>query len=311
MDQSLRRIYLSVASILSVLWFGMVTWIFSEIKPEFIGLKFLSPDKYETSSSRDTLLPLNAAGFRFFTYRTTPGETFLSVAQKFHIKEESLRSLNQANDDGESARLDSILYIPSKDAIFHRVLPGQKLSDISKAYGVSLMEILLKNHKKGDFDLQPGEIIYLPGAKYLPRQDVRWVSLMNIRNRNNFQKPTTGRFADGFGKRVHPITGKEEFHAGLDLAPGFGARVLASQEGRVTFANIRAGYGRLIILSHGDALTSWYAHLDEILVKPKQFVKKGEVIGKVGNTGRVTGPHLHFEMRLNDKPQNPLLYLGE
>jgi murein DD-endopeptidase MepM/ murein hydrolase activator NlpD len=95
----------------------------------------------------------------------------------------------------------------------------------------------------------------------------------------------------------------------LDLAPGWHARVVASQDGQAIFTGIKAGYGRVIVLDHGGGLTSWYAHLDEILLKNGQFVKRGELIGKVGQTGKVTGPHLHFEIRLNGKPQNPLLYL--
>ena len=189
------------------------------------------------------------------------------------------------------------------------VRPGQSLADIARAYGVSLQDILKSNPQRGDADLKPGDVLYLPGANYLKRQDTRWLALVSLTDQKGFLKPTTGRFADGFGMRFHPITHKMAFHEGLDLAPGWGARVVASQTGRVLFTGIRAGYGRLIVLDHGQGLTSWYAHLDEILVKPGQAVKRGVLIGKVGNTGRVTGPHLHFEVRLNGTPRNPLLYL--
>jgi murein DD-endopeptidase MepM/ murein hydrolase activator NlpD len=108
---------------------------------------------------------------------------------------------------------------------------------------------------------------------------------------------------------VHPITHRIVFHEGLDLAPGLGARVVASQDGKVIFAGMKAGYGRLIILDHGQGITSYYAHLDKILVKTGNTVKRGDLIGKVGESGKVTGPHLHFEIRVDGKPQNPLLYL--
>jgi murein DD-endopeptidase MepM/ murein hydrolase activator NlpD len=130
-----------------------------------------------------------------------------------------------------------------------------------------------------------------------------------LTTQKTFMKPTTGRFADGFGNRVDPINGQVHFHAGLDLAPGLGARVVAAQDGTVVFAQIRAGYGKLIVLDHGNGITTWYGHLEQILVKPQQKVKKGNLIGKVGQSGRATGPHLHFEVRLNGVPQNPLLYL--
>jgi murein DD-endopeptidase MepM/ murein hydrolase activator NlpD len=132
---------------------------------------------------------------------------------------------------------------------------------------------------------------------------------MSLQTQRGFLKPTTGRFADGFGKRVHPITHRIVFHEGLDLAPGLGARVVASQDGKVIFAGMKAGYGRLIILDHGQGITSYYAHLDKILVKTGNTVKRGDLIGKVGESGKVTGPHLHFEIRVDGKPQNPLLYL--
>jgi murein DD-endopeptidase MepM/ murein hydrolase activator NlpD len=135
------------------------------------------------------------------------------------------------------------------------------------------------------------------------------LTLLALTAQKTFAKPTTGRFADGFGSRVDPISGKTRFHAGLDLAPGFGSRVVAAQDGKVVWAKDRSGYGRLIILDHGEELTTWYGHLDRILVKAGQIVKKGDLIGKVGATGRVTGPHLHFEVRLHNQPQNPLLYL--
>jgi murein DD-endopeptidase MepM/ murein hydrolase activator NlpD len=85
--------------------------------------------------------------------------------------------------------------------------------------------------------------------------------------------------------------------------------VFATQGGQVSFAGIRAGYGLLVIIDHGEGLTSYYAHLSDIRVSVQQRVLKGDWIGRVGATGNVTGPHLHFEIRKNGKPQNPLLYL--
>jgi murein DD-endopeptidase MepM/ murein hydrolase activator NlpD len=230
------------------------------------------------------------------------------LAQKFHLPEPALRSLNQANDNSQP-EAGTPLLIPSKDGIYHIVRPGQSLADISRAYGASIQDILKTNALGESMTLKPGDILYLPGGAYLTLQDVRWIALNSLTLQKGFMKPTTGRFSEAFGERIDPISHKPEFHGGLDLAPGKGARVFASQDGQVLYAGIRAGYGRLIILDHGEGLTSWYAHLDEILVKPRQQVKRGDLIGKVGNTGHATGPHLHFEIRLHGKPQNPFLYL--
>jgi murein DD-endopeptidase MepM/ murein hydrolase activator NlpD len=307
MDSSLRRVYLSVAGVLFLLWMGMFAWAVKAMKPEF--LSFVSaPSPFHPRTLQEFTPLFHVPGIHFSIYHTFPGDTFLNVAQKYNLSETTLRSLNQANDQTQP-KSDSPLFVPSKDGIFHVIRPGQGLADIAKAYGISLKEVLKANHKRDDADVQPGEALYLPGASYLSKRDVKWISLAFLETKKGFLKPTTGRFADGFGQRLHPITGKMAFHEGLDLAPGWRAQVVASQDGQVTFAGIRAGYGRLIVLDHGSGLTSWYAHLDEILVKPQYWVKRGSLIGKVGKSGRTTGPHLHFEVRLNGKPQNPFLYL--
>lgn len=299
----MRRVYRSVVGVLIVLWIGMLLWIFRSMAPEIIS-SIAAP-----SPVLPQVTPLyDVPEVRFTIYRVLEGDTYSGLAQKFNLQETSLRSLNQANDETQP-KPGALLTIPSKDGIFHMVRPGQSLADIARAYGLSLKQILEFNHKRGDSDLRPGEVLYLRGGDYLSRKDIRWIALAALVEEKGFLKPTSGRFADGFGMRRHPITGKMAFHEGLDLAPGFGSRVVASQEGTVIFEGLRAGYGRLIILDHGVGLTSYYAHLDEILVKPRQRVKRGELIGKVGKTGRVTGPHLHFEIRLNGTPQNPLLYL--
>jgi murein DD-endopeptidase MepM/ murein hydrolase activator NlpD len=307
MDLFVRRIYFFVVGILVVLLVAMVFLVIRVMKPEILSV-VSAPPTFEQTNLQDFTPFFQIPDIHVSIYHPVSGETYLSVAQKYNLLETTLRSLNQANDDSQPQE-GSHVFIPSKEGIFHWVCPGQRLADIARAYEVSLKTVLQANQKKSDLDLHPGEVLYLPGGTYLTRQDVRWLALASLGTPKGFLKPTTGRFADGFGYRIHPITHKRSFHEGVDLAPGFGARVVASQDGRVLFANLRNGYGRLIILDHGAGLTSWYAHLDEILVKPKQWVKQGDLIGKVGNTGRVTGPHLHFEVRLNGKPQNPLLYL--
>lgn len=100
-----------------------------------------------------------------------------------------------------------------------------------------------------------------------------------------------------FGWRVHPITGNQRFHAGIDLGAPTGTPVLAAAKGQVTTSNWLGGYGLTVIVSHGSAQQTLYAHLSELLVQPGQWVEPGTVIGRVGSTGNSTGPHLHFEVR--------------
>jgi len=289
-----------------ILWAGMFAWAITAMKPEILSV--VSAPAPPKVLLEEPLSTLHVPGIQFRVYRTTAGDTYNSLAQKFNLLETTLRSLNQSNDLRQPSP-DTRLLIPSKDGIFHVVRSGQGLTDIARAYGIGLKTLMAANQKKDDKDLQPDEILYLPGANYLSKQDNQWICLAGLEVQKGFLKPTTGRFADGFGERMHPITHRLTFHEGLDLAPGWRARVVASQTGKVLFAGTRAGFGRLIILDHGGQLTSWYAHLDEILVKPQQTVKRGELIGKVGKSGRTTGPHLHFEIRVGNVPQNPLLYL--
>lgn len=285
----------------------MLFWLAYMESPGLKDLVSPSPEIYSPSFPGE--IPLTGVqGLKFILYHPVAGDTFLSIASKFGLSETALRSINQAND-GRLPPAGTDLLIPSKDGIYHVVLIGQGLSDIARAYGIPFKEVLRTNRKRGDGDVRPGEVLWLPGAPYLSQNDPRWLALMSLQTQRGFLKPTTGRFADGFGNRIHPITHQVVFHSGLDLAPGLGARVVASQDGKVIFAGLQAGYGRLIILDHGQGITSYYAHLDKILVKVGKEVKRGDLIGKVGNSGKVTGPHLHFEIRVDGKPQNPLLYL--
>lgn len=307
MDPFLRRVYFTVAGTLIVLWAIMAILALKGWAPR-LAERLSAPATFSSGSLQDFTPFLKTPGIQYSLYHPQAGETYASISKKFNLLETTLRSLNQANDQSQPS-VENPLFIPSKDGVYHLVRSGQGLADISRAYEIPLRDVLIANQKRDDSDLRAGDVLYLPRASYLDQKDPRWITLVGLEAQKGFLKPTTGRFADGFGNRMHPISHKVIFHEGLDLAPGFGSRVVAAQSGKVLFANLRAGYGRLIVLDHGAGLTSYYAHLDEILVKPNQWVKRGQLIGKVGKTGRVTGPHLHFEVRLYGKPQNPLLYL--
>lgn len=124
-----------------------------------------------------------------------------------------------------------------------------------------------------------------------------------------FAWPVAGRLISGFGMRYHPILGYNRFHSGIDLAAGYGTPVKAADGGQVVQAGYFGGYGYSVMLYHGGGFATWYAHLSSINVAMGQMVQRGQVIGLVGSTGLATGPHLHFEVRINGAPQNPLGYL--
>ena len=116
------------------------------------------------------------------------------------------------------------------------------------------------------------------------------------------------QMASGYGYRQDPIYGTSKFHEGMDFSADIGTPVYATGNGRVRSAGWESGYGNSIDIDHGFNYLTRYAHLSQVLVKPGQQVKRGDLIGKVGNTGKSTGPHLHYEVRYKNTPQNPVNY---
>ena len=121
--------------------------------------------------------------------------------------------------------------------------------------------------------------------------------------------PIEGPVTSSFGERQDPFNGEGAFHAGIDISASYGAPVRATADGEVTNAGMGTGYGREIVLNHGHDVLTLYGHLSSIAVIPGQHVTRGQVIGYVGQSGRSTGPHLHYEVRLHNVPVNPHKYL--
>lgn len=123
--------------------------------------------------------------------------------------------------------------------------------------------------------------------------------------------PTPGytRVSSEFGYRIHPILGYRKLHTGIDIAAPYGATVIASNSGKVIASYYNSSYGNMIIVDHGGGIATLYAHLSSRLVNVGASVRRGQTIAKVGSTGMSTGPHLHFEVRLNGVYQNPRSYL--
>ncbi|NOX35815.1 MAG: M23 family metallopeptidase [Deltaproteobacteria bacterium] len=122
-------------------------------------------------------------------------------------------------------------------------------------------------------------------------------------------KPVDGWITSRFGYRISPFTGRKEFHSGLDIANKTGTKIIASANGRISYAGRKMYIGNLVVIDHGHGRVTKYGHMKKILVKSGQEVKRGDVIGLIGNTGRSTGPHVHYEVRINGTPVNPLRYI--
>ena len=118
--------------------------------------------------------------------------------------------------------------------------------------------------------------------------------------------PLEGEITSGFGVRRHPLFRIAKMHTGVDIASTWGTPVPAAGDGEVIYAGWFGGYGKIVVIDHGGGLSTLYAHLSAILVELGQQVKRGQIIGRVGSTGYSTGPHLHFEVRIDGRPVDPL-----
>ena len=143
--------------------------------------------------------------------------------------------------------------------------------------------------------------------KYLEKLNENNKGINSKVNYGKYLKPVSGTITSKYGKRVHPITKKESFHSGVDIANNEGTNIVASLSGVVVSAGwYNSVYGNVVIINHGNNIQTFYGHLSKVLVKKGQEVKQGEVIAKMGTTGLSTGPHLHFEIRINGEHVDPL-----
>ena len=191
----------------------------------------------------------------------------------------------------------------------YTVAYGDTLWDISRDAGVSLGEILAVNQISETDTIHPGDILVLPRGARDPSLPIPSLPTSVISSMDGapmvWPTPQSQRITSGYGPRKHPIFGKPEFHTGVDIGAHWHADVIAAASGIVRFVGSMGGYGRIIILDHGNGLESAYAHLDVTLVTRGQRVEQRQLIGLVGHTGWSTGPHLLFEIRRNGRPVDP------
>lgn len=182
----------------------------------------------------------------------------------------------------------------------------------------SLRRAIAANEKKIN-KLKTDRRAYEKAERELMGQSAKLQSMLNNKGSNaklvnsNFVRPISGRISSPFGMRTHPIFKSKSFHSGVDIAGPNTGNIIASNDGKVIYSGWYGGYGKVVIIDHGTVnnspITTLYAHMSSINVSSGQSVKKGQVIGKEGSTGYSTGPHCHFEVRINGKPNNPVNYV--
>lgn len=213
---------------------------------------------------------------------------------------------------------------PDQELVTHPVEKGQTLYRIARAYGLTVEELMDANRIVDPRELKAGELLYVPGARArkkvaefdapepeaLPRPvtakpEKKQPKLVRVgKGSGVLQWPLRGVLYARFGKK-----GKEP-HDGVDLAAPAGQPVKVSAPGTVLFAGEQKGYGLIVIVEHEGGLITLYAHNRDLRVKTGQKVRDGQVVATVGDSGRTSGPHLHFEVRKDGVPVDPLDYLG-
>jgi murein DD-endopeptidase MepM/ murein hydrolase activator NlpD len=121
--------------------------------------------------------------------------------------------------------------------------------------------------------------------------------------------PVQGRLTGSFGERIDPFSGEGAFHRGVDISSDYGTRIIAPADGIVRFSDFMNGYGRVVMIDHGNGISTLYGHLSGFAVSVGQLIRRGDSVGYVGQSGRSTGPHLHYEVRIFNTPVNPHKYL--
>jgi murein DD-endopeptidase MepM/ murein hydrolase activator NlpD len=202
----------------------------------------------------------------------------------------------------------------STQGIYHTVRPGENLYRIGKAYGLSHEELARVNRIGNVSQVRVGQRIFIPGASQplsveiiTPAEPPPAVPVpeSDRLDANAFLWPVNGVINSSFGRRG------QSFHDGVDIAAPEGAPIRSVHDGEVIYSDKLRGYGNIIIIRHAEGVVSVYAHNEVNLVREGQSVRRGEVIARVGSTGRVTGPHLHFEIRKNNAAEDPLRYLPQ
>ena len=228
-------------------------------------------------------------------YIVQPGDTLSGIAQHYDIDVETLMAANPNSSDLIHPG-DQLIILPTKGVV-HQVNAGDTLWDIAHTYGIQVETIKTANAKPSD-QVAVGEQLFIPGARW-GRADTA-VARASV---SRFIWPTKGEISSAFGWRWGRL------HAGVDIANDIGTYVMSARAGRVIWAGWRGGYGYAIMIDHGGGYVSLYGHLDDYFVEKGQYVRAGQRIASMGNTGNSTGPHLHFEIQKDGQPVDPVEFL--
>ncbi|HEY8346965.1 MAG TPA: peptidoglycan DD-metalloendopeptidase family protein [Symbiobacteriaceae bacterium] len=252
---------------------------------------------------------------KYQEYVVQEGDTVGAIAEAFGLSTESILYSNGLTED-EVLQIGQVLRIPAVDGLVYEVQEGDSLWAIAVDHGVTEDAVVQANPDVDPEAIQPGQIILVPGGKPPARRSV--ASRGSDASTRSTARSVSGTFpvwpayglvTDYFGWRIHPVYGTESFHDGLDISLPYGTPVQAVYSGFVTMASRNGGYGLTVRIDHGGGISTEYCHLSDFNVRVGDWVEAGQVIAWSGNSGVSTGPHLHFMVRVNGTPVNPVDWL--
>ena len=245
----------------------------------------------------------NRAPQTISTYEVAPGDTVGGIASRFGLQTDTIVWANDLFNPNR-LKVGQQLTIPPVDGVLYRVVAGDTLGSIAKRHKVD-SEVILNYGPNGLADpnsLNVGQQLIIPGGKIEEKQVVVAAPARStpVKGSGQFAWPTFGPIYTYFGP----------YHAGIDISPPYGSPIYAADAGRVVkMEKLNWSYGWYLVIDHGNSYSTMYSHVSEFLVDIGETVKRGQLIARVGNTGRSTGPHLHFEIHQNGVPVDPLGFL--
>ena len=246
------------------------------------------------------------------TYIVGPGDSLWSIANRFNVEIDTIFGSN-ALKDPDVLKPGAALRIPNQDGIFVAVKKGETVESLAKKFKIAAAKIRAVNAGADLASLVAGKELFLPGAAPETTTSGDDAAKPVVKAERSFSRsfkwPVIGKINSPFGWRRHPISRRRQFHAGLDIKGPRGRAIKAAKVGKVVYVGWMGGYGRTVVINHGNGYTALYAHCQTLNARQGQSVSPGTVIASVGSSGRATGTHLHFEVRLNNRPINPLKLL--
>ncbi|MCL4424360.1 MAG: M23 family metallopeptidase [Firmicutes bacterium] len=251
---------------------------------------------------------------RVLIHQVVAGETLWDIAAQYGTNVETLVDINRLTRSN-SLSIGQELKVLTIKGTLRRVQPGDTLSSLAAQYNVSQDEIIKANDLDRPDSLLIGQELIIPGGSSSFSREIRVASASRGTNPRTASRgeaaisitgliwPVSGRVTSEFGPRWGRM------HEGIDIGGITGTTIVAAKSGVVTFAGWMGGYGRTLILDHGDGIQTLYGHNSALLVAVGERVQRGQAVARLGNTGVSTGPHLHFEVRVNGEPTNPRRYL--